>query len=435
MTRCGFAVDRATLAAGSYDQTPPLICDEPGQLPNVIFHTQDIVDAVGRPLQPHEEDWLDFLRAIHVADILCLRGRNEGWNREIELAVPLRDIERVARWLPLARQLFGQMTHDALRIRLEPMSQPPAQRFPRVRARRSFDAVALLSGGLDSAAGAARLMSSGARPCLVSCNSSPHVSAAQDAVVAQLAAKFGEPGHRVKFKVDTLHSHDVAPLPKQDLTQRSRTLLYAGVAALIASAHGVDTVTLAENGIMAINAPLTPGRIGGFSTHTAHPDVLAMMGRLFTAALYSSITVHNPLIERTKTEVVKELVPNKLEAMIPLTHSCWIARQKVHCGTCVPCVVRRLATLAANVPDAKYQTDPFASPPDPGDDKFANLGDYIWFAKTVANSTPAELELQFSELNIEGGPEARAPVLAAHFRWAGDVQKVLSRFPVLAALM
>jgi hypothetical protein len=30
---------------------------------------------------------------------------------------------------------------------------------------------------------------------------------------------------------------------------------------------------------MAINCPLTMGRSGGFSTHTAHPDILALMGK------------------------------------------------------------------------------------------------------------------------------------------------------------
>lgn len=54
-------------------------------------------------------------------------------------------------------------------------------------------------------------------------------------------------------------------------------LLCAGVAAMIAAAHDVGEVILAENGIMAINCPR---QAGDFSTHTAHPEILSIMSEL-----------------------------------------------------------------------------------------------------------------------------------------------------------
>ena len=48
-------------------------------------------DAATVHFRADEEDWLDLLRAVHVADLFCHRGKNEDWNRDIILALPLHD--------------------------------------------------------------------------------------------------------------------------------------------------------------------------------------------------------------------------------------------------------------------------------------------------------------------------------------------------------
>ena len=71
----------------------------------------------------------------------------------------------------------------------------------------------------------------------------------------------------------------------------------------------------------AILAPLTGGRFGPFSTHTAHPNVLARLGEIATTMLGSTIRVENPSAFETKTEVVRRLraegarVEGKLHAL------------------------------------------------------------------------------------------------------------------------
>ena len=211
------------------------------------------------------------------------------------------------------------------------------------------------------------------------------------------------------FRVDLKHQHPEVPLPISELSQRSRTLLFAGVAATLATARDIDTVTLGENGVMAINCPLTMGRLGGFSTHTAHPDILALMGNLFTQVLGKPVQIDNPLLYKTKTEVVADLVAANLGDLIPKTHSCWIARQARHCGVCVPCVVRRFAVEAAQAQDAVYEHDSFNDPSPRDDRKFASVGDYLLFARTIEGLSDEDLLLEFSELNIEGGPAMREP--------------------------
>ena len=53
-------------------------------------------------------------------------------------------------------------------------------------------------------------------------------------------------------------------------SQRTRSFLFLVLGALAARRAGhIEIVYLAENGQMAIHLPLTQGRIGAFSTHTA----------------------------------------------------------------------------------------------------------------------------------------------------------------------
>jgi hypothetical protein len=211
--------------------------------------------------------------------------------------------------------------------------------------------------------------------------------------------------------------------------------LFTGIAALIAVSKGLHEVVLGENGVMAINCPLTAGRVGGFSTHTAHPDLLSLMSRLFTSVFGSPITIANPLLYKTKTEAVADVANLGSRDLILETHSCWVARTAHHCGVCVPCIVRRFATEAANVADVTYQHDVFGNPPQAGDEKFANIGDYLLFATNFAATDDEDLLFNFDELNVEGGPDAQATILQLHRRWSEDVLRVATGYEKLAALM
>jgi 7-cyano-7-deazaguanine synthase in queuosine biosynthesis len=429
MTRCAFAADGATIEGGTLDLSR-LLRFEPGkQKPNVQLYAQEVIDAIGRPLTDLENDWLDVLRIIYVADILCERERNEGWNRTIALGLPVRDPGRVQQWLPLLRELFNRMAHDALNLKVEPMTHHSQARYPSKPdlAVPNFDAVALLSGGLDSAFGAVDVVKTHANPCLVGARSSPHIGNAQEAVIEALA-KFNNNIHSARFRVVADRRDDEGLSRGAELSQRSRTLLYAGVAAMIATAHGVREVTLAENGIMAINCPLTTGRAGGFSTHTAHPQVLSLMSELFTLVFGTDITVQNPLLRRTKTDVVRGLVRAGLGDVIPKTHSCWKARQKDHCGTCVPCLVRRFATMSAGAHDVKYVKDVFRDPPAADHKDFETIGDYVLYARNLSTAADDDLLLDHTEFNIDGGWQAQKPLLDAHRKWVTDVLEVAEKF-------
>lgn len=79
------------------------------------------------------------------------------------------------------------------------------------------------------------------------------------------------------------------PFPGTESSQRSRTFLFVGAAALVAALAGSHEVVLNENGVMALHLPLTAARIGSLSTHTASPPILDRMRTL------SSEVLGNPL--------------------------------------------------------------------------------------------------------------------------------------------
>jgi len=424
-------VDGASQTVASGTRTLSLLRNDPD--PNTDFIVQEVVDAIGRPLSPLEEDWLDLLHCLHISDLVCHRGKNEDWHRDITLALPLRDPVPFQPVLPVVQEVFGMMTFDRLQVELRKYATVPPTRYPKNPRQTKADAVALLSGGLDSACAAAQLAGQTQRPLFVSSRSSSHVTAAQNAVMKRIT-QLRPTADIVHFKSAPKHTHAVAPLPASDLSQRSRTLLYVGVASLIATAHSLGTVTIGENGIMAINCPLTLGRAAGFSTRTAHPDVLRKMADLFGRVFQKGISIDNPLLMQTKADVVKDLVKRAGAPIVKKTHSCWIARQAKHCGRCVPCVVRRFATEAAGVADVKYEQDIFSAPGPVEEDSFANIGDYLLFIRRLSMSTDDDLLFDYPDLNVSGDGDLVAKLLKTHRKWASQVERTIKKYPALDSL-
>jgi len=424
-------VDGAALGSVAAGTQPVTLIRYRGKS-NTTFTVNDVVDAVGRPLTPLEEDWLDLLHAIHITDLVCRRGDNENYPRDIRIAVPLRSPRPFVPAVPLIQEMFGMMTHDTLRLELSQYATPPAQRFPRAPSRRP-DAVVLLSGGLDSACAAASAAKTYKVPFWVSARSSSHVNGAQNEIVRALK-KVNSNSEHIHFHSVPRHSHQTAPLPESDLSQRSRTLLYLGVAALIAAAHQISEAILGENGIMAINCPLTAGRSGGFSTKTAHPAVLKKFENIFAMTFRTSVRVNNPLLLQTKAEVVKHLAAQLGRPIIKKTHSCWIARQREHCGHCVPCLVRRFATEAAGVKDVAYKDDAFKNPLGLNEDGRGNVGDYLLFARMLGGQSDDDLMLDYPELLTTDDGVGTDALIRLHRRWAKQVSKVIKKHPALNAL-
>jgi hypothetical protein len=123
-----------------------------------------------------------------------------------------------------------------------------------------------------------------------------------------------------------------------------------------------------ENGIMALNIPLSNSRIF-LNTHTAYPVFLNMYSDFVRTIFNTNFELTNPFQEKTKTEVALMLKANGFTPLIKNTISCsklrslimsGVAISKIwHCGVCLPCIIRRISLDKASLSafDASYNTD------------------------------------------------------------------------------
>ena len=142
-------------------------------------------------------------------------------------------------------------------------------------------------------------------------------------------------------------------------SQRSRSLIFLAYGVLVASAlkrykddGGVD-LYMCENGLISINPPLTPARIGSLSTRTSHPIFLGLFQDLLDAAGLR-ITVRNPYQFKTKGEMLRECKDQAfLMKHASQTTSCgrYARNGWKQCGRCLPCLIRRAAFHASGGTD------------------------------------------------------------------------------------
>ncbi len=85
---------------------------QPPASANIHANFRDVVNSIGRPLRDVEDDWLDLLAAVYVADLLCLRGENEAYTREIHLSMRVRHPGPIRRVIPAVQEVFERLCHD-----------------------------------------------------------------------------------------------------------------------------------------------------------------------------------------------------------------------------------------------------------------------------------------------------------------------------------
>ncbi|HZO68690.1 MAG TPA: 7-cyano-7-deazaguanine synthase [Kribbellaceae bacterium] len=401
------------------------------QPPNVNYVYQRTVEGLPAQLTPAQQDWLDILGALYATDLACQRGANADWARAITVWIGVREPDH---WQPLAARfsrLFAALTFDHIEIHFEhdrnPI-EPPRQRRKPING---ADCVALISGGVDSLTGAGMLLNGSHVPLFLSHQNSGAVGKALGAVDHGLKP-LGSSAGRVSL---TARLQD--PL-RAESTQRSRSMLYMGVACLLATCLGLRDVYLNENGVMAIHAPLTAARLGSYSTRTANPNITRDFARLASAALGCDLAIRNLLVTLTKPDVVDAALRLGLNQVLPHSVSCWaIGRHPVHCGYCIPCLVRRIAFQHSDASDGTYETNPLDDIP-PGAPWAAtakpNLVDLAAQAIDMCELDDAALEYEYPELLNCGDQLTRDDSFAMHRRWASQCLAVMRTYRHAAAL-
>lgn len=330
---------------------------------------QEIVRYCGAP-GPLALDLLLAASAVYAVDRATLRKRCiDRWTRRIELSVPVRHANQ---WLSVRTalsQCLGFLTGDAWSIRFRVRDReyhlPPqtVRVADPLTAQFHPAAVCLFSGGLDSLIGAVDWLESHREDALMLVGHyDPAISGPRSdqlRLYSRLSADYPD---RVRFA-----SASVGPrLRESDLSSRSRSLLFIALGVCAASAIGPETeLLMPENGMIALNPPLTPSRRGTCSTRTAHPSFMDMLTDLLTQVGFR-VRISNPLALKTKGESVEQCMNRELlERIACESVSCskrghrsgWVRRGARACGRCIPCIYRRAALNRIGLDSEEYGCD------------------------------------------------------------------------------
>ena len=354
-----------------------------------------------------EEDLFNLSAGIYGADLTVKRSEREHYIRSIELSVEVVNLHLFERVKNDIEHSLYVVSKDNWKINFLQKEGVPVTSFNWQKAE---GAVLLFSGGLDSMCAASEFVKEKRNLVLVSHNSHMNhvVDTCQNNIHDALEEYYKTSIRHVHIKVYG-RNHNGYNFPKDELrenTQRTRSFLFLTLAALATRKCNFNKVLfMAENGQFAIHLPLNSSRVGPFSTHTADPEFVGRVQKIFQTLLGNpDFEIQNPFLYKTKAEVFG-LLPDKLKKDAKASASCWmIQRLNKHCGYCVPCISRRIALEYNGISFKEYETDLFRTDTtklEDTNDRRRNLADYLEFIakfKDVTDENKNDLLEDFFEL-------------------------------------
>lgn len=303
-------------------------------------------------------DLLILAAHVHAADtrISRLEQSQDSWTREIRLVVPVSDPDLWNSAESILKSLLNFLTGDRweLNFRARPKEfQVLVESTPSLIPH-AFDSLSLFSGGLDSLIGTIDLLESGKSPLLVSHAGDGSTSSAQNKLMAGLKDAYKQSGcERLRVWM-TFQDGLINGVASEDTT-RGRSFLFFALGVLAGTGYEKHfTLLVPENGLIALNVPLDPLRLGANSTRTTHPYYMNRWNDLL-AQLGIDGEIKNPCWNKTKGEMAAECKNSSLlKQLSTISLSCsapakgrFEGRGIEHCGYCLPCLIRRASLETA----------------------------------------------------------------------------------------
>lgn len=309
--------------------------------------------------------------AVTAADTRVERAieGQDRWTRELEVSVPVKDLQRWQAVTPLLEKTLNFLTGDIWTLSFRKRARSVIRMLEPITETLTDKptSVCLFSGGLDSFIGAIDLLAGDENVLLVSHYWDSVTSSHQSQCLAALEERFTETPFqsvrcRVGFETGTVEGSTA------ENTLRGRSFLFFALAALAADSIGGEiTIHVPENGLISLNVPLDPLRLGSLSTRTTHPYYMSRFNDLL-GHLSLNCFLHNAYRHKTKGEMVEQCEDiTFLKAQAANTISCSSPakarfstdehrRQPKNCGHCVPCLIRRAALVRGfGEDDTDYQ--------------------------------------------------------------------------------
>jgi hypothetical protein len=282
-----------------------------------------------------------------------------GWERELELVVPVVDPDR---WRPVAGRVeaaLALLTGDTWSVTFEARRGAARRRVE--RDVEPTERVALFSGGADSLCGLLVSLEEGVVPHLVSHWDWTIIGGVQNDVIDAVRRDCGmEPTRdvvRIGRKRKQIWTNERFP---SEATSRSRSIVFIALGLAAAAIRGAE-LWVPENGFASLNLPLSPERRGALSTRTTHPRLIDELQEI-AHSVGIRVTITNPFEEMTKGEIFRRVADAQgdrvASRILSASHSCGRPGANyagfdpsLHCGVCFGCLIRRGAFIASGVND------------------------------------------------------------------------------------
>ncbi len=287
--------------------------------------------------------------------------------------------------------------------------------FSEIPLKESVSEVVLFSGGLDSLGGAVQELIVDQRPVLLlNHRPTPKLAPSHQRLIDSIKATHGR-AFFVHLPVRVNKDRGL----NSEMTQRTRSFLFASLGYVLATSIGLNRFRFYENGVVSLNLPLATQVVGARASRTTHPRTLSSFSRLFSLLSSRSFRVENPFQCKTRTEIVESILEAGCGHLIGGTISCvhtWNrTNQHPHCGTCSQCIDRRLAVLAAQAsqydPADGYKVDLLTGNREQSSRTM--LAVYLETANRIPRYTPADFFAHFGEAVRAFGSLEHSPELSA----------------------
>lgn len=325
--------------------------------------------ALGQ-VQDLNVDLVRIASGVMAADRSVSRsGRLSAWNeRSIAVQVPVSSPEAWEAVASRLDRLLGFLTGDTWTLAFVHEESPAEQvstGWP------GASRVVLLSGGADSAIGAAisagELQGEGKQQILVSHYSATRLRPMQRRVAGVVEDYY--PGVTAGHAQIRHARRRTAPNGRsygRENSTRSRSLLFLALGLAVASVERIP-LWVPENGYASINPPLGADRRGSLSTRTTHPAFLQEL-KAILETVGAHADLENPFASMTKGEmfarVAEVMGSDAASEFISRTESCSHTGARsfglppnLQCGVCFGCVLRRASFAASGLEDRTEYID------------------------------------------------------------------------------
>lgn len=309
-------------------------------------------------------DLLNLGLCVYTIDQIISRTRYgyQGWSRHLKVYIPVNDVEVWNTVIEDLQTLLSFLSGDKWEFFFRQVKEIRNVTSLSQTNTQNFDTVSLFSGGLDSYIEAINLLEEKKKVIFVSHYKSGSESPTQTELYNGLKEKYGESSFS-KYKFWVQPNQKNLAVSKED-TSRARSFLFLTLGLTIANSLGDDiTFIVPENGLISLNIPLTGTRLSSHSTRTTHPFYLDTFKKVLrTIGIKNPIS--NPFQFDTKGEMMINCKnPDFLKSTYGKTLSCshpdnsrFTKGQKpgIHCGYCVPCIIRKASEKKFNASETKY---------------------------------------------------------------------------------